>query len=88
MASLLFRDGGIYGGHTIKVIGFVARLGRFATDRNPTEGSVKLYAELKARLDGIVKEYDVLISWDVAEFNRAAQAAKTPLVAPAPKIER
>ena len=59
-----------------------------SADRKPTAGSVKLYAELKARLDGIVKEYDALVSGDVAEFNRAALEAKTPLVAPAPKIEK
>ena len=59
-----------------------------SADRKPTAGSVKMYAELKARLDGIVKEYQALLERDVAEFNRAAQEAKMPLVAPAPKIER
>jgi hypothetical protein len=47
-----------------------------------------MYAELKNRLDGIVKEYEALVEKDVAEFNRAAEEAKLPRVAPAPKIER
>jgi hypothetical protein len=49
---------------------------------------VKLYAELKARLDGIVKEYQALMEKDVADFNRAAEDAKLPRVAPAPKIDK
>jgi hypothetical protein len=59
-----------------------------SADRKPTAGSVKLYAELKARLDGIVKEYQALMEKDVADFNRAAEDAKLPRVAPAPKIDK
>jgi hypothetical protein len=59
-----------------------------SADRKPTAGSVKMYAELKTRLDGILKDYEALLSADVAEFNRAALEAKMPLVAPAPKIEK
>jgi hypothetical protein len=47
-----------------------------------------MYAELKSRMDGIVKEYQALAETDVAEFNRAAEEAKLPRVAPAPKIEK
>ncbi len=59
-----------------------------SADRKPTAGSVKMYAELKARLDAIVKEYQALLEKDVADFNRAAEEAKLPRVAPAPKIEK
>jgi photosystem II stability/assembly factor-like uncharacterized protein len=59
-----------------------------SADRKPTAGSVKMYAELKSRLDGIVKEYQALVEKDMVEFNRAAEEAKLPRVAPAPKIER
>ena len=59
-----------------------------SADRKPTAGSVRMYGELKAKLDGIVKEYQALMEKDVAEFNRAAEEAKLPRVAPAPKIEK
>jgi hypothetical protein len=59
-----------------------------SADRKPTAGSVRMYAELKARLEAIVKEYQALLEKDVAEFNRAAEEAKLPRVAPAPKIEK
>jgi hypothetical protein len=47
-----------------------------------------MYAELMARLEAIVKEYQALLEKDVAEFNRAAEEANLPRVAPAPKIEK
>src|SRR6266496_3757985 len=53
-----------------------------SADRKPTAGSVRMYAELKARLEAIVKEYQALLEKDVAEFNRAAEEAKLPRVAP------
>ena len=59
-----------------------------SADRKPTAGSVRMYAELKAKLDGIVNEYQTLVEKDVAEFNRAAEEARLPRVAPAPKIEK
>ncbi len=57
-------------------------------DRKPTTGSVRMHAELKSRLVAIVKEYQALLEKGVAEFNRAAEEAKLPRVAPAPKIEK
>ena len=57
-------------------------------DRKPTVGSLRMYGELKARLDGIVREYQALMEKDIADFNRAAEEAKLPRVAPAPKIEK
>ncbi len=59
-----------------------------SADRKPTAGSVRMYAELKAKLDRIVKEYQTLVEKDVAEFNRATEEARLPRVAPAPKIEK
>jgi hypothetical protein len=59
-----------------------------SADRKPTAGSVRMYAGLKASLEAIVKEYQALLEKDVAEFNRAAEEAKLPRVAPAPKIEK
>jgi hypothetical protein len=47
-----------------------------------------MYAELKAKLDGILKEYQALMEKDVADFNRAAEEARLPRVAPAPKIDK
>ncbi len=59
-----------------------------SADRKPTAGSVGMHAELKSRLERIVKEYQALLEKDVADFNRAAEEAKLPRVAPAPKIEK
>jgi hypothetical protein len=59
-----------------------------SADRKPTAGAVKMYAELKSRMDVIVKEYQALLEKDVADFNHAADEAKLPRVAPAPKIEK
>ena len=52
----------------------------------PTAGSVKYYGELKTRLDAIVSEYKALESKDVAEFNRAAQAAGLGPAIAAPRM--
>ena len=59
-----------------------------SADRKPTAGSIRMYSELKAKLDGIVREYQALRDGEVAEFNRAADEAKIPRVAAAPKIEK
>ena len=59
-----------------------------SADRKPTAGCLKMYSELKAKLDGIVREYQALSDGDVADFNRAADEAKIPRVAAAPKIEK
>ena len=59
-----------------------------SADRKPTAGETRMYAELKARLDGILKEYQALLEKDVADFNHAAEEAKLPRVAPAPKVDK
>jgi hypothetical protein len=59
-----------------------------SADRKPTAGSVKYYDVLKARQDAALGQWKALLSSDVAEFSRAAEDAKLPRVAPAPKIER
>jgi photosystem II stability/assembly factor-like uncharacterized protein len=59
-----------------------------SADRKPTAGCLKMYSELKAKLDGIVGEYQALSDGAVADFNRAADEAKIPRVAAAPKIEK
>ncbi|MBZ5590366.1 MAG: glycosyl hydrolase [Acidobacteriia bacterium] len=56
-------------------------------DRKPTAGSVQVFSELKGALDAIRGRFDALLAGDVAEFSRAAEEAKLPRVAPAPKIE-
>ena len=56
-------------------------------DRKPTAGSVQVFSELKGALDAICGRFDALLAGDVAEFSRAAEEAKLPRVAPAPKIE-
>ncbi len=58
-----------------------------SADRRPTAGSVQAFAELKARLDAIRGRFDALLAGDVAEFSRAAEEAKLPRIAPAPKID-
>ncbi len=58
-----------------------------SADRRPTAGSVQAFAELKAKLDAIRGRFDALLAGDVAEFSKAAEEAKLPRVAPAPKIE-
>jgi photosystem II stability/assembly factor-like uncharacterized protein len=55
-------------------------------DAKPTAGSLKYYELLKGRLSGILAELDGVFAKDLAEFNRAVEAAKLPAVAAAPKI--
>ena len=59
-----------------------------SADAKPTASTVVYYDVLKKRLDAIVAEYRGLLDKDVAEFNREADAAGVPRIAPAPKIEK
>jgi hypothetical protein len=59
-----------------------------SADRKPTKGSVEYYDVLKGRLDAIVARWKSLQAGDVAAFAAAAEEAKLPRLAPAPKIER
>jgi photosystem II stability/assembly factor-like uncharacterized protein len=59
-----------------------------SADRKPTAGSLKYYDVLKARQDAVLARWKALLDADIAEFSRAAEEAKLPRVAPAPKIEK
>jgi photosystem II stability/assembly factor-like uncharacterized protein len=59
-----------------------------SADRKPTAASVKYYDVLKAKQDAALGQWKTLLSGDVAEFSRAAEEAKLPRLAPAPRIER
>ena len=58
-----------------------------SADRKPTPGSVQVFGDLKAKLDAIRGRFDALLAGEVAEFSQAAEEAKLPRIAPAPKIE-
>ncbi len=57
-----------------------------SADAKPTASALVYYDVLKKRLDAIVAEYRSLLDRDVADFNRAADAAGVPRIAPAPRI--
>ena len=59
-----------------------------SADRRPTRGSVQYYDVLKARLDAILARWNALLAGEVAVFSAAADEAKVPRLAPAPRIER
>jgi hypothetical protein len=59
-----------------------------SADAKPTAAAPIYYDVLKKKLDGIVAEYRAILEKDVAEFNRAADAAGVPRIAPAPKIPK
>jgi photosystem II stability/assembly factor-like uncharacterized protein len=59
-----------------------------SADAKPTVAAVKYYAELKTRLAAVLEEFRTLQEHDLAEFNRAVDAAGLPRVAAAPKIEK
>jgi len=59
-----------------------------SADRKPTAASVKYYDVLKTKQDAAIGQWKALLSGDVAEFSRAAEEAKLPRLAPAPRIER
>ncbi|MEP6471963.1 MAG: glycosyl hydrolase, partial [Acidobacteriota bacterium] len=59
-----------------------------SADAKPTASAVVYYDVLKKRLDAIVAEYRSLLDRDVADFNRAADAAGVPRIAPAPRMEK
>ena len=55
-------------------------------DRRPTEGSLRIYDDLKHQLDGIQAELKGILDRDLADFNRAVQSAGVPPVVASPKI--
>ncbi|MGE5277378.1 MAG: VPS10 domain-containing protein [Acidobacteriota bacterium] len=57
-----------------------------SADARPTASSVKYYGLLKERLAAIQAEYRAALDRDVADFNRAVEAAKLAPVSPAPKM--
>jgi hypothetical protein len=57
-----------------------------AADRRPTDGSVRIYDDLKRQLQSIQAELKGILDRDLAEFNRAVQAAGIPPVVASPKI--
>jgi hypothetical protein len=59
-----------------------------SADRAPTASSQKMYDELAQRLSAIRAELKGVLDSDLADFNRAVQAAGVPPVAASPKIER
>ena len=59
-----------------------------SADAKPTVASVKYYADLKTRLAAVFEEFRTLEQRDLAEFNKAVDAAGLPRVAAAPKIEK
>ena len=59
-----------------------------SADRKPTASSVKYYDVLKARQDAVLARWKALLDGEVAAFSRAAEEAKLPRVAPAPKIDK
>jgi hypothetical protein len=59
-----------------------------SADAKPTASALVYYDALKKRLDAIVAEYRSLLDKDVADFNRASDAAGVPRIAPAPKISK
>jgi len=59
-----------------------------SADRRPTAASLREYQELKRSLEGIQAELREVLARDVADFNRAVEAAGIPPVVGAPKIER
>jgi photosystem II stability/assembly factor-like uncharacterized protein len=58
-----------------------------SADRRPTEGSLALHRELKARLDAAVGQYQALMAGQVAEFSRAADELSLPRITAAPALE-
>ena len=59
-----------------------------SADAKPTPGSVRYYDVLKGRLEAILAELSGVLEKDLADFNRAVEAAKLAPVVPAPKIEK
>jgi hypothetical protein len=59
-----------------------------SADAKPTASALVYYDLLKKKLDAIVAEYRALLDRDVAEFNREADAAGVPRIAPAPKVPK
>ena len=57
-----------------------------SADRRPTEGSLRIYDDLSRELDRIQGELKTILGTDLADFNRAVEAAGIPPVAAAPKI--
>jgi hypothetical protein len=57
-----------------------------SADRRPTDGSLGVYRELKAKLDASVGQYTALMAGEVAEFSRAADELKLPRIMAAPKM--
>jgi photosystem II stability/assembly factor-like uncharacterized protein len=59
-----------------------------SADRKPTAGSVEYFQVLKKKQEAVLARWQSLLSGDVAEFSRAAEAANLPRIAPAPVIEK
>jgi photosystem II stability/assembly factor-like uncharacterized protein len=57
-----------------------------SADARPTAAFVKYYGMLRDRLAAIDAEYRSIVDKDVAEFNKAVEAARLPPVVPAPKM--
>jgi photosystem II stability/assembly factor-like uncharacterized protein len=57
-----------------------------SADARPTPASVKYYALLQSKLAAIEAEYRGIVDHDVADFNKAVEAAKLSPVVPAPKM--
>jgi hypothetical protein len=55
-------------------------------DRRPTDGSMRIYDDLQRQLAGIQAQLKGILDTDLAEFNRAVQAAGIPPVVASPKI--
>ena len=59
-----------------------------SADRKPTASCVRYYDVLKARQNAVLARWKAALDGEVAEFSRAAEEAKLPRVAPAPRIEK
>ncbi|MGH7740548.1 MAG: VPS10 domain-containing protein [Candidatus Eiseniibacteriota bacterium] len=55
-------------------------------DRRPTDGALRIYDDLQRELQAIQAELKGILDRDLADFNRAVQAAGIPPVTPSPRI--
>jgi photosystem II stability/assembly factor-like uncharacterized protein len=81
-AQLIQRAPGVTYSHPIQLNAKLAALAAVvgSADSAPTQSSREVFAELSARLEGVLARYDHVLASSLAELNQSARALEVPIV--------